>query len=242
MAPCFSKGRRTTCSKSSIERAQSSGIPSSGPCGGRKPTERRQVCQLDRLNAPVINADLYLSGTESTKSKPDPTSRLLACLRCFVFHLIDCVDQSGADIREARASGQEQWKNRVRLVRVAIKSAKSCLEGGEIGDCSRVLERAAEHEDKLGKVLRKVQKNDLDEDYSERVTLYHALRVEYLALRMMMVGHSNTLDHCCFTLRVFLGLEAEQPRRGADYARPSDCLRSRVSEHGQCRDVGGPSF
>lgn len=73
----------------------------------------------------------------------------------------------------------------MRIMRVANKAARTCLDLGKMDSCTRVLERAADYEDALGDQVKRGQSKEVDSGTIKR------LRMEYLSLRMALVGLCN---------------------------------------------------
>jgi tetratricopeptide (TPR) repeat protein len=134
--------------------------------------------ELDKLGTELWNQTTRLrrndeSCTESqskdaTANKP----RVLPFLRAYAFLLLD----------SAGGLGQKgkQRKSCIRLIKVALKAARVCIEGDELGIAMKVLERAAEYEEVLSK--RSEGENEGD------VELADGLRVQYFAVRTTLVS------------------------------------------------------
>jgi hypothetical protein len=107
------------------------------------------------------------------KSKNSATNKDLSIclLRTFAFLLLD----SSA----AQAKGRLR-KSCIRLMKVALKAARVCIENSEFSNATKILERAAEYQDILGK-----EANGPDGDEGEAA---HRLRMEYFAVRTTLVG------------------------------------------------------
>lgn len=87
---------------------------------------------------------------------------------------------------QASKEGSE-LKTRARLMKVALKAAKVCIECGEFNVATKVLERAAEYQE----VLTKGQ----NEEQGEEEEIGERLRVEYFAVRALLVSAAaRTLD------------------------------------------------
>lgn len=91
-------------------------------------------------------------------------------LRVFSFLLLDSAGSQAVKGRER--------KNCIRLMKVALKAAKWCVETNEVDNATRVLERAAEYHEVLS------QEGESDRAEAE---LGERLRVEYYALRTALV-------------------------------------------------------
>lgn len=93
---------------------------------------------------------------------------LLCFLRAFSFLLLD----SGQQITKSSVN------NCVRVLKVALKAAKFCLDGKEVDLCRRMLERAASY-------LAEGEKGETGED----AVVHEKLKVEYYILRTALVRH-----------------------------------------------------
>lgn len=127
-------------------------------------------------------------------ARDDPMQILLVLLRIFLFHLIETIDQgirSSSLVTTAKPKNKQHWKDRVRLVRLAVKTGKSCLEAGQIEHCIKVLERAADHDASLEKLATRRANDEDEEFYTAKKQLCSSLRVEYLGLRMMLASLDN---------------------------------------------------
>ncbi|KAK7183868.1 hypothetical protein PSPO01_10204 [Paraphaeosphaeria sporulosa] len=104
-------------------------------------------------------------------------NREAGLLRVFSFLLLDSAGSQAVKGRER--------KNCIRLMKVALKAAKWCVENKEVDNATKVLERAAEYQEILG-----------DEAGGERgeAELGERLRVEYYALRTALAWRSDRLD------------------------------------------------
>lgn len=92
-------------------------------------------------------------------------------MRVFSFLLLDSAGSQAVKGRER--------KNCIRLMRVALKAAKWCVENQDVDNATKVLERAAEYQDILS------QQGDSERGEAE---LGERLRVEYYALRTVLVS------------------------------------------------------
>jgi hypothetical protein len=132
--------------------------------------------ELDTLGTELWNLSTRLRRDEPLtdgKSKNSATNKDLSIclLRTFAFLLLD----SSA----AQAKGRLR-KSCIRLMKVALKAARVCIENSEFSNATKILERAAEYQDILGK-----EANGPDGDEGEAA---HRLRMEYFAVRTTLVG------------------------------------------------------
>jgi hypothetical protein len=102
--------------------------------------------------------------------------RALCLLRVFAFLLLDSA--GGQATR-----GREQ-KTCIRLMKVALKAARICIDSKDLSNATKVLERAADYQEALS--------SETDGERSEEEGLRERLRVEYFAVRTTLV--SNRLD------------------------------------------------
>jgi len=132
--------------------------------------------ELDKLGTNLWNLSTRLRRDESSfNSKQNETiarkSRALCLLRAFAFLLLASASQP--------ATHDRQRKSCVRLMKIALKAAKVCIEGSELSAATKVMERAADYQEALG------QGESMAE---EETTLVTGLRIEYFVVRMALVG------------------------------------------------------
>lgn len=84
----------------------------------------------------------------------------------------------------------EQWKDTVRLLRTAVKAAKSAVQCGLLDYGGKVVERAADYEEELGKLCRRLSTPANPEEDAEKQTLHQSLRLKYLQLRILLVSEA----------------------------------------------------
>lgn len=123
--------------------------------------------------------------------QPPPTQDPIPLLRIFVFHLLDAVFRARRPQGGHGASKQaqsERWKDTVRLLRVALRTSRHCLDTSLHDHALKVLERAADYLGDLEKQQRS-RKTDaaVNEEQDDRSRLARDLRSEYLGLRMTLV-------------------------------------------------------
>lgn len=142
-----------------------------------------KAAQFDEVGTKIWNASLRIR-----QQKPDMASpRLLSYLRVFAFLLIDLAQQAVAkQLEKAR-------ENLVRILRTALKTARTCIDSDELDLSARVFERIAsqlEHRDPERGYKRNV-KNDDDLEHEE---IIEKLIAEYHLLRATLTWKQNRLD------------------------------------------------
>jgi hypothetical protein len=138
--------------------------------------------ELDKLGTELWNLSTRLRRDESdpdgkSKEKTARKNRALPLLRAYSFLLLDTAGGQGTRGR--------QRKSCIRLMKVALKAAKVCIEGKELNTATKVLERAAEYQEILGK--------ESEDTRTEDTSLADGLLVEYFAVRTTLV--SGTRPH-----------------------------------------------
>lgn len=122
--------------------------------------------------------ELWNLSTRLSRSDDAPQQRLLYLLRAFAFGLLDC-----AQLRRSISSA-----NCVRLLKVAFKAAKFCINSDALEHALKVLERVASYLEEFDKI---------DEELSpEDIALRAKLKSEYHILRTTLVS-----DHTHFGWR-----------------------------------------
>ncbi|KAF2762127.1 SPO22-domain-containing protein [Pseudovirgaria hyperparasitica] len=143
------------------------------------------------LNVSVVSAtqqqDLDSMGTElwnlSTRMHREGMStekdkqRTLCLLRVFAFLLLDY----GQQTTKSRSMGN----NAVRVLKVALKASKFCIEAGELELSLKALERAADYVNASEKA---------DDPMCEQGNVPAKLRVEYYAIRIALAWKQSRLD------------------------------------------------
>lgn len=126
---------------------------------------------------------------------------MIPLIRVFTFYLLDCIGRSHKQANTsalARKPAAEQWKDTIRLLRTALKTAKSCIEHMQLDYSAKVLERAAEQQDALEKLAaRKTQdgkEQGATEEERDKAALCRLLKMEYLGLRMTLAWKQGNLD------------------------------------------------
>lgn len=135
----------------------------------------RQI-ELDKLGTELWNLSTVLRREQQpngmTKDETLQRSRALCLLRVFAFLLLDTACGQATKARER--------KHCIRLIKVALKAARVCIEHNELGAATKVLERAADYQDELSK--------ESDSTTDEKTNVTDCLRIEYFAVRTTLVG------------------------------------------------------
>lgn len=144
--------------------------------------------ELDRLGTELWNlstnlrrdAALYPNANLNPGRKDEAAhkARTVCLLRVFAFLLLDTAARQAMKAREGKR------KHCVRLLRVALKTGRMCVEYGDLGSASKVLESAAEYQAALGDD-GKGEGSEENEDEREAALV---LRAEYYMLRTTLVS------------------------------------------------------
>jgi hypothetical protein len=138
--------------------------------------------ELDKSGIELWNLSTRLRRAErnSDGNSKDTTARkdrALTLLRPFSFLLLDTA--GGCEVKGG------QRKSCIRLMKVALKAARVCIEANELNTATKVLERAAEYQETLGK------QNEVETESREEIELADGLRVEYFAVRTALVNFKH---------------------------------------------------
>lgn len=125
------------------------------------PSDRYE--QLDRHGTKLWNLSTRLKREHGSQD-----NRRLCLIRVFALLLLD-----GAQSVEGSAA-----HNVIRLMKVASKTARICLDGGQLELCQKVMERAASYKNEL----EDPRSEDSEED-EDTAALYARLRADYFVLR-----------------------------------------------------------
>jgi hypothetical protein len=133
--------------------------------------------ELDRLGTELWNLSTRLRRDASdpddrSKEKEARGNRALVLLRAYSFLLLDTAGGQGTKGRKRKSC--------IRLMKVALKAAKVCIEGKELNTATKVLERAAEYQEIFGKAT--------EDEVQHDVSLVDGLLVEYFAMRTTLVS------------------------------------------------------
>jgi hypothetical protein len=131
--------------------------------------------ELDKLGTELWNLSTRLRRDEAAtdgkaQERAVRRNRALCLLRVFAFLVVDSAS--------AHAKGRTQ-KSCIRLMKVALKAARVCIDHKELMHATKALERAAEYQDVLS-----TETDCADGDEAEAA---RRLRLEYFAVRIMLV-------------------------------------------------------
>ena len=145
---------------------------------------------LDRIGTELWNLSTRLRRDEQpngkTKDEIGQKRKALSFLRVFSFLLLD---SAAGQTKKGR-----ERKNCVRLMKVALKTARVCIDTNEYNGATKVLERAADYQEAL------IVETGMER--SEEAALRERLRVEYFALRTTLVSKRTLLQDNLSTLVV----------------------------------------
>ncbi|KAF2130996.1 SPO22-domain-containing protein [Dothidotthia symphoricarpi CBS 119687] len=139
---------------------------------------------LDKLGGELWNLSTRLRRDESTldgkgNEEGARKSRVLCLVRVFAFLLLDSAGK--------QATKTLQRKTCIRLMKVALKAARVCIDGNELENATKVLERAAEYQEVLSHANNDVVSN-------EETELAERSRVEYYAVRTTLAWRQDRMD------------------------------------------------
>ncbi|KAF2281473.1 SPO22-domain-containing protein [Westerdykella ornata] len=152
------------------------------PLAASTPVATKQD-ELDKLGTDLWNLSISLRRRDSQpieKEQKDASQRqkTWSLLRVFAFLLLDTAAGQATKARER--------KHCIRLLRVALKSARGCIDSGDLPNATRVLERAADYQEALG--------GDGDEGGEEGGHSTASLRAEYFIMRMALAWRQKRMD------------------------------------------------
>ncbi|CAI6268821.1 unnamed protein product [Periconia digitata] len=124
----------------------------------------------------------HLQPNDKNSSDISLKSRATSLLRVFSFLLLDAVSGPSGQT----PSAGDRRSQCIRLMKVALKAAKVCIENLEVAPATKVLERAAEYEDILGQEGSR-------EDHEDSM-IGKQLRVEYFGIRTLLAWRQNRMD------------------------------------------------
>jgi hypothetical protein len=139
--------------------------------------------ELDKLGTELWNLSTRLRRDEpadngNAKNEIAHKNRTICFLRNFAFLLLD---SAAAQVKD------RSQKSCVRLMKVALKAARECINISELLAATKIMERAAEYQDTMGK-----ETNSASRDGGE---IAHRLCMEYFALRTMLVRGTRRVSH-----------------------------------------------
>jgi hypothetical protein len=117
--------------------------------------------------------DLWNLSTRLSRGNDAPQKRLLCLLRVFAFGLLDC-----AQVWRSNSSA-----NCIRLLKVAIKTAKFCITSDVLDPGVKVLERVAAYLEDYEKIEEELRPDD--------AAIRQKLKAEYYILRTTLVSHAT---------------------------------------------------
>jgi hypothetical protein len=139
--------------------------------------------ELDKLGTELWNLSTRLRRDEpadngNAKNETAHKKRTICLLRNFAFLLLDSA--------AAQAKDRPQ-KSCVRLMKVALKAARECINISELLPATKIMERAAEYQDTMSKETDGASRHEGE--------IAHRLRMEYFALRTMLVRETLLISH-----------------------------------------------
>ncbi|KAL7773732.1 hypothetical protein CFE70_003699 [Pyrenophora teres f. teres 0-1] len=139
--------------------------------------------ELDRLGTELWNQATRLRRNhfvvdEQPKDAMSFESRGTPFLRAFSFFLLATAGGHGTK--------GPQRTSCVRLIKVALKAARVCIEANELQIATKVLECAAEYQAILSK--------ETEGEHREEVELVEGLRAQYFAMRMTLAWRQDRMD------------------------------------------------
>jgi hypothetical protein len=146
-------------------------LPHSVPVAAKQEELDRLGTELWNLSTSLRRKDEQTNG--KTKDEAKQRKQVLCLLRVFAFLLLDTASGQTKKAREG--------KHCLRLLRVALKAARMCIEEADLGSATKVLERAADYQEVLGK--------DAHSDNEHESVDCMGLRAEYFGLRMALVSN-----------------------------------------------------
>ncbi|KAF2745815.1 SPO22-domain-containing protein [Sporormia fimetaria CBS 119925] len=142
--------------------------------------------ELDKLGTSLWNLSTTILRRDvqdqDGSSRAQKIKRTCCLLRVFAFLLLDTAATQATKVKERKHS--------VRLLRVALKAARLCIQESELDGAVKVLERAADHQEHLQ------QNGDCDNDQSADVDEQDVacLCAQYYHLRTLLAWRQNRMD------------------------------------------------
>jgi len=168
----------------------------------KKGTELWNLCaRLNRHDSNDYERGVSHMGLKNQNASTSPSlASLLALARLLAFLFLDYGFKSTSHTRRkmgndrgatAQAQKSSELSKVVRLLKVANKAARSCLMQRHTELASKVLERAAEYEDAMGRAGAStdhcLEGNAPDVEQEDDRRMFARLRADYLGLRIMLV-------------------------------------------------------
>lgn len=124
----------------------------------------------------LLRDEVIVEADGKAKEEMTRRNRALCLLRAFSFLLLDSAGGHTAK-RHKRSSC-------IRLMKIALKAAKVCIDDMEFASATKVLERAADYQDILSK----------EGESGEMTAQANLMRVEYFAVRTTLAWRQERLD------------------------------------------------
>ncbi|KAF2872932.1 meiosis protein SPO22/ZIP4 like-domain-containing protein [Massariosphaeria phaeospora] len=151
-------------------------LPASSTVAVKQDELDRQGTELWNLSTRLRRDDEPPNGR--TKEEVCRHHRAICLLRVFSFLLLDSAGGQATQGRERKTC--------IRLMKVALKAARVCIENNDMQSATKVLERAADYQETLSQ--------EADDERSAEAALGHRLRVEYFALRTTLAWRQDRMD------------------------------------------------
>lgn len=166
------------------------------------------VEKMDELGRSIWNASIQLRQQNTDKSG------ILPLLRVFAFYLLDGAYQA------VFKRGQSTGDNLIRILRVALKAGKICIDHSHLDLCTRLCERAAVHVELQDRERRPPAKQ-LTNEQAIQDSLLEELIAEYYLLRAALAWKLERVDAIDYWLskvviRGELSSAAERVEKKAD--------------------------
>lgn len=144
--------------------------------------------ELDKRGTELWNLSTHMRRGEAdalATEKEDNTQkdRTFSLLRAFAFLLLETAARQDTRGR--------QRKSCIRLMKVALKAAKACIDNEELGIATKVLESAAEYQEKMGKPNGSAVSGETE--LTDRLCLeYFAMRTTLVRQEMNRIFHQTS--------------------------------------------------
>jgi hypothetical protein len=149
-------------------------LPASSTLAAKQDDFDRIGTELWNLCTRLRRDEQPYGNTTDVIAEKKPT---LPLIRVFAFLLLDTAN--------GQAKRGRERKNCFRLMKIALKAARVCIDNGRLDEATKVLERAAEYQEALsadGGVVR-----------NEEAALEQRVRIEYFAVRTTLVSRLQIL-------------------------------------------------